>query len=340
MCDEPYETPRKAFGAIEKRGGTVRDPLERRRGVSLLGAVSLLVAVLVAPSPATAHKVRAWESSTAKSIVEDSGQLLADYGSYQLYEVDRLRPDLLQDDKAEVRDDYNRILLDAARIDTTTKAVKALRKPVGDFNGKRMHLIQFVGPMQPAWHEALKKTGAQLIDYIPENAYLVYGDAQSLANLQSLAGTMKSVQWDGEYLDDYKIHPRARLVDEKGHQQQLSTDEFAIQLAQDPDANPATLALIGQLKLEPIRRQYNLLRYVNVFVRLRPGPGSPRGPAGRDFNPTIHGAAQTRRAAGSNRGGQPQRKCADRAGGVSGMVGKQGIHTGTVHGLGICGGHQ
>jgi len=270
MCDEPYETPRKAFGAIEKRGGTVRDPLERRRGVSLLGAVSLLVAVLVAPSPATAHKVRAWESSTAKSIVEDSGQLLADYGSYQLYEVDRLRPDLLQDDKAEVRDDYNRILLDAARIDTTTKAVKALRKPVGDFNGKRMHLIQFVGPMQPAWHEALKKTGAQLIDYIPENAYLVYGDAQSLANLQSLAGTMKSVQWDGEYLDDYKIHPRARLVDEKGHQQQLSTDEFAIQLAQDPDANPATLALIGQLKLEPIRRQYNLLRYVNVFVRLRP----------------------------------------------------------------------
>ena len=81
---------------------------------------------------------------------------------------------------------------------------------------------------------------------------------------------MKSVQWDGEYFDDYKIHPRARLVDEKGHPQQLSTDEFAIQLAQDPDANPATLALIDQLKLEPIRRQYNLLRYVNVFVRLRP----------------------------------------------------------------------
>ena len=262
--------PAKAFGGIEKRGGIVRDPLERRRGVSLLGAVSLLVAILVAPRPATAHKVRVWESSTAKSIVEDSGQLLADYGSYRLYEVDRLRPDLLQDDKAEVRDDYNRILLDAARIDTTTKAVKALRKPVGDFNGKRMHLIQFVGPVQPAWREALKNTGAQIISYIPQNAYLVYGDAQAFAKLQGVAGTTASVQWDGAYLDDYKIHPRARTVDAQGRPRVIGTDEFAIQLVDDAEANAATLQLIDRLKLEPIKRQQRLLNYLNLIVRLAP----------------------------------------------------------------------
>ncbi|MGD0651488.1 MAG: S8 family serine peptidase [Verrucomicrobiia bacterium] len=244
--------------------------MERRRGVSLLGAVSLLVAILVAPRPATAHKVRVWESSTAKSIVEDSGQLLADYGSYRLYEVDRLRPDLLQDDKAEVRDDYNRILLDAARIDTTTKAVKALRKPVGDFNGKRMHLIQFVGPVQPAWREALKKTGAQIISYIPQNAYLVYGDAQALAKLQSVAGTTASVQWNGAYLDDYRIHPRARTVDAQGRPRAIGTDEFAIQLVDDAEANAATLQLIDRLKLEPIKRQQRLLNYLNLIVRLAP----------------------------------------------------------------------
>ena len=123
--------------------------------------------------------------------------------------------------------------------------------------------------MQNAWHVALKKTGAQIISYLPENAYLVYGDAPSLAKLQRLGGTMTSVQWDGQYQDDYKIHPEARLVDANGNPQQIPTDVFAIQLIGDPAANTATLALIDQLKLEPIHRQYNLRQYVNVFVRLR-----------------------------------------------------------------------
>ena len=136
-----------------------------------------------------------------------------------------------------------------AKIDTSTGVGKALRQTVGVFNGKRLHLVQFVGPVQNTWHEALKKSGAQIVSYLPENAYLVYGDTQSLARLQRLAGTMKSVQWDGEYRDDYKIHPNARLMDANGNPQQPMTDEFSIQLVADPAANTATLALIDQLKL-------------------------------------------------------------------------------------------
>jgi hypothetical protein len=91
-----------------------------------------------------------------------------------------------------------------------------------------------------------------------------------LSKLQSLADSLASVQWDGDYQDDYKIHPNARLVDEKGNPRQLQTDTFAIQLVEDPDANPATLALIDRLALEPIRRRYTMLQCVNVFVRLHP----------------------------------------------------------------------
>ena len=233
-------------------------------------AILLLVAVLAAPAAATAHKIKVWDSSTAKSIQEDGGQLLADYGSYQFYEVDRLRPRLLQSDTVEVRDDCNRILLNAAGIDTSIAATKAVHRPAAAFGGKRLHLIQFVGPVQSAWHKALRKTGAQIINYIPENAYLVYGDAQSLAKVQGLTDSLTAVQWDGDYQEDYKIHPNAKLLDEKGHVRQLPTDTFAIQLVEDPDANPATLALVDRLKLAPIRRRYNLLRCVNLFVRLRP----------------------------------------------------------------------
>jgi hypothetical protein len=232
--------------------------------------VGLFFCVLLATTrPALAHKVKVWDPSTAKLIAEDGGQLLADYGSFQLYEVDHLRPEVLQAKNAEIRDDSNGIFLNAASIDTSAAAVKSLRQPVGAFNGKHLHLVQFVGPMQNAWHEALKKTGAQIISYLPENAYLVYGDASSLAKLQRLAGTMTSMQWDGEYRDDYKIHPEARPVDANGNPRQLPTDTFAIQLVGDPAANIVTLALIDRLKLEPIHRQYNLRQYVNVFVRLR-----------------------------------------------------------------------
>ena len=214
--------------------------------------------------------MKVWDPATAKSIVDDGGHLLANYGSYQLYEVPQVRPDLAQAGKAEVCDNFNRVRLNTATIDTSTAAAGSARKSVSAFAGKRMHLIQFVGPVRPAWHEALKQTGVKIVSYVPENGYLVYGDAPSLARLQSLAASTPSVQWHGEYADDYKIQPNARLVNQQGNARQLQTDEFAIQLVDDPDANTATLALIDRLKLEPIRRQYHLLQYVNVLVRLNP----------------------------------------------------------------------
>jgi hypothetical protein len=226
------------------------------------------MAILAAPRPAAAHKVKVSDPAAAQLIAQDGGQLLADYGSYQVYEVKQVRPELLQADEVEVRDDWNRLRLNSATIDTSTGAVGQVRQSTG--SGKRLHLVQFVGPVQPAWRRALEKTGAQIVDYIPENAYLVYADARALATLQGLAGSMAAVQWHGEYKDDYKIQPNARLFDANGNPRQFTTDEFAIQLVDDADANAATLAVIDRLKLEPIHRRYKLLRYVNLFVRLRP----------------------------------------------------------------------
>jgi hypothetical protein len=231
-------------------------------------AILILMAILAAPHPAAAHKVKVSDPVVAQSIRQDGGQLLADYGSYQVYEVEQLRSEWLQADKVEIRDDWNQLRLNTASIDTSTGAVGQVRQSTE--GGKRLHLVQFVGPVQPSWRRALEKTGAQIIDYIPENAYLVYADARALATLQGLAGSMAAVQWHGEYKDDYKIQPSARLFDTNGNPRQLTTDEFAIQLVDDADANVATLAVIDRLKLEPIRRRYKLLRYVNLFVRLRP----------------------------------------------------------------------
>jgi hypothetical protein len=232
--------------------------------------LSVFGGILSAADSVTAHKVQVRDPETARQITNDGGRLLADYGSYQLYRIDQVRPELLQSGAVEARDDCNLVRLNAACIDTSTATVQAVRQSVSSVHGKRMHLIQFVGPVKPEWRDALKQTGVQIVSYIPQNSYLVYGDDGGLGRLQSLAGSGGLVQWHGEYVDDYKIHPAARLVDAHGNPRQLSTDLFAIQLVEDAEANPDTLALIDRLKLEPVRRQYHMLHYVNVFVRLRP----------------------------------------------------------------------
>ncbi len=112
-----------------------------------------------------------------------------------------------------MRDEYNLIKLNAAPLDTSLPQIQALRQPVAAFDGKRMHLVHFAGPVQPAWRESLLQAGVQIVSYIPQNAYLVYGDFASIASGQALAAQAAHGQWEGSYLDDYKIHPKAKTVD-------------------------------------------------------------------------------------------------------------------------------
>jgi hypothetical protein len=88
--------------------------------------------------------------------------------------------------------------------------------------------------------------------------------------MQSWGKAAAFVQWDGDYLDDYKIHPRARVVDAKGNLRKVPTDTFVIQLVADALANPATLQLIDGLKLAPIHKQARVGAYLNVVVQVPP----------------------------------------------------------------------
>ena len=228
--------------------------------------VAGLVPVAQALASINGHKVEVRDAAAARGVVAQGGRLIADYGGFQLYDVPQISATL--PGPVEVRDGYNSILLNAVHLDTAKAGVQALRKTAGAFGGKRMHLVQFAGPVQPAWRKALLDAGVQIVSYIPQNAYLVYGDADGVGRVQALAATAPHIQWDGPYLDDYKIHPRARAVDKNGNPRQIGTDRFAIQLMADAAANADTLKLIDQLKLAPIQRQRPVLNFVDVIVRV------------------------------------------------------------------------
>jgi hypothetical protein len=234
------------------------------RGILLLGFVA------VSPAFAERHKLQVSDPAAAELILQQGGHLVATYGGYQLYEVDHALPQLEGRRSVEDRDRYNRIELNTGPIDTSTAESQALRRPVGSFSGRQMHLVQFVGPVKPEWYEALIKTGVRVVTYIPQNAYLVRGDSAALGQLQAWAGAVDYVQWEGVYEAEYKTHPRARprTVLPKASSAVDRTDLMAIQLVADDDDNPATLALIDQLKLAAVLRQDRFRQYINVIVHI------------------------------------------------------------------------
>ena len=222
-------------------------------------------------SPADRHKLRVDDPAVAAQIVAEGGTRLADYGAFQIVEANAAAEQSFAASGAiENRDEDNRILLNAGILDTTTDPVKLTRRAPAQFAGRRLHLVQFVGPVKPEWVAALERAGLRLVTYIPNNAYLVYGDAQALAALDALAGSEPFIQWHGAYESEDSIQPRARNRDAAGTYRALGTDLFAIQLVDDPDANAGTLAMVDAVKLAPLRRQSRQLGYLNFVAQIPP----------------------------------------------------------------------
>ena len=219
----------------------------RSRGLNMFRLFQLLALVVFASAPlveggfaipdkSQTHKIQITDRALATRISAEGGRLIADYGGYQLFEVQQLSPGLIENTRVELRDHYDLIRLNSGHLNTRKPEVQALRQPLGQFSGKHLHLVQFAGPVRADWREELLAAGAQIVSYIPENTYLIYGSAEVLANVQKLSAA-PHYQWEGIYRDEYKIHPKARDVDDKGRPRDIGTDLFEIQLVDDPEAN-------------------------------------------------------------------------------------------------------
>jgi len=233
--------------------------------------LSLAVTISATAGFARPHKLRVSDPATSAELKAQGAKLLADYGSFQLFET-TASPTLatLKQNQVESADETDFIELNAGHLDTRAPEVVALRKLALPFAGKKLHLVQFIGPIKPEWREALEATGVSVVHYVPQNAYLVRGDNTAVAKMQAWAQTVDYLQWEGDYANDYKLHPRARTVDAAGNNIPPKTDVYAIQLVDDAEANATTLALIDQLKLEPVRQEFRVLNYLNLVVRIAP----------------------------------------------------------------------
>ncbi|GEM_PF-716667 len=217
--------------------------------------------------PAAAVKVRVTGADAVRQLTDAGGTLIAEYESFSVMEADAAAVAALGD-AAEALDDQ--IRLNAGAVDPSSAEVRSARRLATGFTGKRLHLVQFAGPVKPEWHEELAATGARIVSYIPDNAYLVYSDSDGVTRLQANQARRAYIQWEGAYADTDKIQPGARTTDAQGKARAIGTELFSIQMVADPEANAETLALVDSLKLAPIRSRSENARlgFLNVTVAL------------------------------------------------------------------------
>jgi len=216
---------------------------------------------------AAPHKVRIEDPVLVRDLVAQGAKVIGDYGSFSVLSAD---DSLLTgvSNRIEFADEWNMIRLNARPINTSAPEAKALRRAVGSFTGKRLHLLQFAGPVKERWLAGLKQNGVQIVSYIPENTYLVYGDAAALVRVQTWAGASEFTQWEGEYSQDLKVHSKARALVSRRSDGTYEAATFAIQLIADTNANASTMALIDRLKTAPLKVDYQMTPYRNLVVSI------------------------------------------------------------------------
>ncbi|MGA2602632.1 MAG: choice-of-anchor D domain-containing protein [Verrucomicrobiia bacterium] len=131
------------------------------------------------------------------------------YGSYWLVEATDAQVDELTHlygARAAVNNRFNRIELGSASFDTSVgepPVPPQYRQAEG--KGERLRLVQFRGPITPEWLRLITSKGAQVVSYVPNNAYLVLVDEVAESELRSGQGADSPIQWIGSYHPYYKI---------------------------------------------------------------------------------------------------------------------------------------
>ncbi len=225
----------------------------------------IITFLLATASPLFAAKVRLRSDSLVARALTFPG---IDYGGFRVVEVDDATADALVGAGAgEKIEDADRVLLNAETVDTTAAATKALRRSVGAFAGKRLHLVQFAGPIKQEWVDALESDGLRVVTYIPSNAYLVWGEAASVARFQTRAAdpAKSAVQWEAAWQDRWKLAPSVAASKTEAAAEMLS-----VQVVEDKEINAATIEALRAAGAYFLREPWTSSGYVNFVIQLKP----------------------------------------------------------------------
>jgi subtilisin-like proprotein convertase family protein len=136
--------------------------------------------------------------------------------------------------------DPHAILLENAFIDTSAKLNLAIPKQLQAQGDPGAYIVQARGPVDAAFRADLAAAGAQIVSYIPNNAYLVRMSAAGAAAMSGNAGTAAVLPYEPAYKFS------ASLLGLATEQKSLPENE-ALTLGLFADSAPQTIAAIKKM---------------------------------------------------------------------------------------------
>jgi subtilisin-like proprotein convertase family protein len=140
-------------------------------------AVGAALAALAAAQPAAADTLLV----VPDSVATGDAHVVARYESFSLVEATGDDVARLRRAGADRRDDMRLVETAAGELDPAVE-----REALTSDRERVLALVQFVGPPKDAWVERLRATGAQLLTYQAENAYIVHARGDAVDRLAAL----------------------------------------------------------------------------------------------------------------------------------------------------------
>jgi hypothetical protein len=214
--------------------------------------------------------------AASRAIVEEF-----DYGSFRMVVVDEKAlggRESLARLGAAVRDDQNLIALNGYILDTTNPSATYRQLPAdlrqvdmadsiarGAAPRGGLYLVQFAGPIQDGWLDALKRTGVEIVSYMPNNAYVVRAQTGAALGLPFFKNN-SFAQFVGDYEPAYRLSPELQAIRKEPAETLV---DITAQVIDGPDAEKA----IADLKLmsNEMVGVYRALNYHNVELKVTVG---------------------------------------------------------------------
>jgi hypothetical protein len=146
-------------------------------------------------------------------LTEQAAQWIADYGAFSLWQVPEDGAAGLSAAGLATRPELDQLLLREATLDTRSVELGAA-SAAGE--GKQFYLVQFAGPVRDEWLSDLRSTGAQVVAYVPNDGYLIWGDEGARAQIAARVASRVEYSWHGAYRPAYRLAGPLRCVVAEG----------------------------------------------------------------------------------------------------------------------------
>jgi hypothetical protein len=223
----------------------------------------------------TENDAAVYNELAAKNAIREE----IDYDSFKLVIVDETLAggrEALQAMPVDVRDDQNMIALNGYLLDTSNPEPLSRQLPAG-LKLSRMatarkqgqapegglFIVQFVGPVKDAWLEELKGTGADVISYASNNAYIVRAGRRAAAQISQLKDQYSFVQWVGDYEPAFKMAPELRGMIDRADSEYV---KVIVQVVEGSEGDRALDTLQRTSRVPAAMSR--VMRYRNVTVTI------------------------------------------------------------------------